>query len=195
MDTASAWWTTRKRALMDAPRRVVTGTDSSGKAMFVSDGPAPRTHAYASLPTMRSTIVWATGTDAQPTSVDPTPGLDRDIPAFGETRMIVVSFPPETAFADPDLDLDALAADDRIATPMLAELFESDAPGMHRSPTIDYAIVIEGEIYLELDHGAMTLLHPGDIVVQNATRHRWRNPTDRPCTIAYTWIGIGPATA
>jgi len=46
---------------------------------------------------------------------------------------------------------------------------------MHRSPTIDYIIVLEGTIGLELDDGPETILQPGDVVIQNGTRHRWHN--------------------
>ena len=176
---------------MKAPRRVVTNTDALGRAVFISDGPAPRSHAYTSLAPMRTTIVWATDAAARPDGTDPTVQLTRDIPSFGETRLVFVTFPPDAVFARPDLDPAAVEADNHAATPMLAELFEPENPGMHRSPTIDYAIVLDGEIVLELDDGQQTRLRRGDVVVQNATRHRWSNPTDQPCTIAYTWIGIG----
>jgi len=177
---------------MESPRRLVTGVDAGGKAVIVSDGPAPRSYAYTTPAGMRSTIVWATGAAARPDADDPTPALTRDLPAHGETRLVFVTFPPEAAFADPSFDPDVADAENRRATPMLAELFEADDPGMHRAPTIDYAIVVDGEIELELDDGVSSRLGPGDVVIQNATRHRWRNPADKPCTIAYTWIGIGP---
>ncbi|MGF7239476.1 MAG: cupin domain-containing protein [Frankia sp.] len=177
---------------MDAPRRVVTGTNIAGKAVFVSDGPAPRSHPYASIPGMRNTIVWSTGADALPSSQDPTVGLDRDVPDHGETRLVFVTFAPDSAFAEPTFDPAAVAEDDRIATPMLGALFEPDHPGMHRAPTIDYAIVLDGEIHLELDDGQTTRLGRGDVVIQNATRHAWRNLSDSPATVAFTWIGIGP---
>jgi mannose-6-phosphate isomerase-like protein (cupin superfamily) len=178
---------------VDAPRRVVTGTDAAGRAVFVSDGAAPRSYAYRSVPGMRASIVWATDADARPVPDDPTPSLERDLPSDGETRLVFVTFAPDAVFADPAFDAAAAGAEDRIATPMLSELFEADDPGMHRSNTIDYAVVVEGEIHLELDDGAMRRLRPGDVVIQNATRHRWRNFTERPATVAFTWIGVGPA--
>jgi hypothetical protein len=141
---------------------------------------------------MRATIVWATGPDARPAFDDPTPALDRDLPAYGETRLVFVTFAPDSVFAQPGFDPVAADAENHLATPMLAELFETDDPGMHRANTIDYAIVLHGEIHLELDDGAMSLLHPGDVVIQNATRHRWRNLTDNPTTVAFTWIGAAP---
>ena len=52
---------------------------------------------------------------------------------------------------------------------------DPDDPGMHRSPTLDYVVVLEGTVGLELDNGLEVTLGPGDVVVQNGTRHRWHN--------------------
>ncbi|MEU6548978.1 cupin domain-containing protein [Streptomyces sp. NPDC046915] len=62
---------------------------------------------------------------------------------------------------------------------------------MHTTPTVDYGIVIEGEIVLELDGGRLTPLTAGDIVIQNGTRHAWRNHSDRPATMAFVLVGAG----
>lgn len=57
---------------------------------------------------------------------------------------------------------------------------------MHRTNSIDYGIVLQGELELELDDGAKTLLHAGDIVVQRGTMHLWRNPSATEiCRIAF----------
>jgi mannose-6-phosphate isomerase-like protein (cupin superfamily) len=58
-----------------------------------------------------------------------------------------------------------------------------DADGWHTTPTVDYVQVLEGEVFLALDTGEVEL-HAGDCVVQRATRHAWRNRTDRPARIA-----------
>jgi quercetin dioxygenase-like cupin family protein len=60
---------------------------------------------------------------------------------------------------------------------------------MHTTDTIDYEVVISGEVWLELDDGAEVHLHPGDTVVQNGTRHAWHNKTDEPCVLAVALIG------
>ena len=67
-------------------------------------------------------------------------------------------------------------------SPGLAERFEPD--GMHTTPTVDYAIVLDGEIWLELDEGRRRLLRQHDVVIQNGTRHAWRNKSDRTATLA-----------
>ena len=72
-------------------------------------------------------------------------------------------------------------AENLAVSPGLAERFEPD--GRHATPTIDYGIVLDGEIWLELDNGVETRLGPFDIFVQNGTRHAWRNKSDRPATL------------
>jgi quercetin dioxygenase-like cupin family protein len=64
---------------------------------------------------------------------------------------------------------------------------EAERPGMHTTPTIDYGIVMQGEITLELDSGSVQLTQ-GDIVVQRATAHAWRNYADQPCVMAFVLI-------
>jgi quercetin dioxygenase-like cupin family protein len=75
--------------------------------------------------------------------------------------------------------------------PGLAERFDPDDPGMHSTPTVDYAVVLEGEVWLVMAGGEGTLLRRGDVVIQNATRHAWRNRSERPATIATVLVGIG----
>jgi len=60
---------------------------------------------------------------------------------------------------------------------------------MHTTDTIDCAVVISGECWLELDGEAETHLHAGDCVVQNGTRHAWRNRSDAPCVLFVTLLG------
>ncbi|MFJ8360860.1 cupin domain-containing protein [Streptomyces sp. NPDC093984] len=60
---------------------------------------------------------------------------------------------------------------------------------MHTSPTVDYGIVLQGEIFLELDDGHCTPLSAGDIVIQNGTWHGWRNRSGEPVTMAFVLIG------
>ena len=59
---------------------------------------------------------------------------------------------------------------------------------MHRTNSIDYGIVLEGEIELELDDGATRTVRQGGIIIQRGTNHLWRNITDRPCRIAFILI-------
>ena len=73
--------------------------------------------------------------------------------------------------------------------PGAGEFLEADNPGMHTTQTVDIGVVLTGELWLELDDGAEVHLRPGDIVVQNGTRHAWRNKGSQPCTVAYALVG------
>jgi mannose-6-phosphate isomerase-like protein (cupin superfamily) len=168
-------------------RRVVTGLDGDRRAVVVSDDTAPRFHDFASIPGMSETLVWETRPGEPP--VDTTVQAQSMVPRPGATMLKVVRFPPDAVFADPSFDPQAADAEQAEAQPGLAELFEPDNPGMHTTPTIDYAVVIDGEITLELDDGVLVPLARGDVVVQNATRHAWRNPGDEPATIVFFTVG------
>ena len=73
--------------------------------------------------------------------------------------------------------------------PGMGDHFERDAPGFHTTDTVDYCIVVRGEMTLELDDGQKVRLKQGDSVVQNGTRHRWRNPLPEPCLMAFISVG------
>jgi hypothetical protein len=172
-------------------RRVVTGVASDGSATFISDGPTPRVNEFVHTPGFSNAIVWATEAD----DTLATAARDRSrqvsfVPAPGATQLAFVTFPPSSVFASPDFDPEAAGAEQLQLSPGLAELFEPDAPGWHTTPTIDYAVVLEGELWLELDNGEETLLRPGDVVIQNATRHAWSVRGDTPATIAVVMVGL-----
>ncbi len=100
---------------------------------------------------------------------------------------MIVVFPPDSVFAT--VDHASAFAEQTVHIPGLIQAFEPDAPGMHTTDTVDYDIVLDGEIWLELDDGVETLLKQGDVVVQCGTRHAWRNRGDRPATMCFVLIG------
>jgi hypothetical protein len=174
-------------------RRVVTGVDAAGHSVVVSDAIAPRFHDFASIPGMSETLVWETrpGEPIPATATDTTLETTSLVAARGATQLKIVRFPPDSVFADPSFDPGAAASEQAAAQPGLAELFEPDAPGMHATPTIDYALVLEGEITLELDDEVLVPIARGEVVVQNGTRHAWRNLTSAPATVAFFVVGSG----
>lgn len=176
---------------MTAVRRVVTGVDETGRSVVLSDGPAPRTHEYQHIPGMDTTLVWATvaGDLGTHTGVDPTPTLTRDLPGPGETRFVLVRFPPDAVYADPGFDAAAAQTETKTVSPQLAARFEVDSPGMHTTDTVDYQIVLSGRLDLELDDGRLVALNPGDVVVQCGNRHAWRNPGDHPALLGVVMTG------
>jgi mannose-6-phosphate isomerase-like protein (cupin superfamily) len=172
-------------------RRVVTGLDADRRAVVVSDGPAPRSHDLVAVPGMSTAMLWASG-PGEPIRTDgsdPTPAVRRQLPEPGGTCFLVVRFPPDSVFRDPGFDPAAAEAEQRMASPGIPELFEPDSPGMHTTDSVDYGVVLEGEVWLELDDGRLTRLGAGDTVVQNGTRHAWRNLGSDPVTMAFVHVG------
>ncbi|UZX03252.1 cupin domain-containing protein [Arthrobacter sp. CDRTa11] len=175
-----------------AVRRVVTGVSTHGEPQIVSDGPPPRSRAHVAVPGMVNSVVWATAAPPESGYRDLTPDLVTLVPGAGETVALLVTFPPDTVFADPLFDGPKAAREQMEITPGLAELFEQDNPGFHTTPTVDYGVVVSGEVVLDLG-SATTVLRQGDIIVQNGTRHAWRNHTDQPATVFFVLIGRKPA--
>jgi mannose-6-phosphate isomerase-like protein (cupin superfamily) len=170
-------------------RRVVTGK-VGGKAKIISDGDTRRSRAFKNIPGQSVALLWSTA--AVPSA--PVDGADiiseksSYVPAEpGETRLMIVTFAPDSVM----MSIDPVAGFQEFAEhiPDLAATMEPESPGMHTTQTVDYGIVLEGEVWLELDDGKQVHLKPHDVVVQNGTRHAWRNKSDKPVKIAFVLIG------
>jgi mannose-6-phosphate isomerase-like protein (cupin superfamily) len=113
------------------------------------------------------------------------------VPAPEGTRFRIVSFPPDAELGRALYGLDLAAVRQQLAAklPGLGDSHETEDPGMHTTDTMDYDIVLSGEITLELDDGAVVHLKQGDCVVQNGTRHAWRNRSSAPCVMACVMVG------
>jgi len=70
----------------------------------------------------------------------------------------------------------------------IVDMLPHQVSPMHRTNSIDYGIILSGEIELELDDGAKKTVREGGIVIQRGTNHLWRNVTDKPCRIAFILI-------
>ena len=177
-------------------RRVVIATDPSGRSVVSSDDASPRAHDFVNTPGFAQALVWTTapGPTLPFDGVDPTPGAPSLVPVPGATSLIVLTFPPDAVYADPEFDGAAAAEEAAEHSPGIAETLEPDSPGMHTTPTVDYNVVLDGEVWLELSDGAEVKLAAGDVVVQHGARHAWRNKSDRPATIAAILIGAQRAS-
>lgn len=186
----SGHWAGKGKNLSMSVRRVVAA-DSDGTATIADDGNPPRHHDFQSVPMMASTLVWSTepADDLTAAAVDRTSEVSSMVPGPGGTRFFVLRLPPSSVMAAADFDPAAAGAEQLEALPGLADLMEPDNPGKHRTPTIDYVIVTEGEIYLEQDEEE-TKLVAGDVVVQVGSRHSWTVRTEEPATIAAVMVGI-----
>lgn len=171
-------------------RRVVTGV-SGGKAVFLADSEPANLHAYEGWPGHATSVIWSTA--APPTlpitrEQEPQPG-SVVTPAPGETRLMIVRFPPDTIFSDPRFDGTCYDAEAAVHLKGLIDAFEPGGTGMHRTASIDYDVVLDGEIWLELDDAAETCLRQGDVVIQGGARHAWRNKSDRDAVMLFVLIG------
>jgi mannose-6-phosphate isomerase-like protein (cupin superfamily) len=166
-------------------RRVVTGHNDDGKAVFVSDERQPPI-MVGLLPGVEFHRLW--GGDQAPRFPDDgsAPAARNYFPPIGGFRFGIFTIPHGTSAAESESPRDFAAALTELEAklPGLAQYMERDVPGMHTTPTIDFEVVLHGEIVLELDEGAEVTLRPGDTVVQNGTRHRWRNEGSAPATLA-----------
>jgi mannose-6-phosphate isomerase-like protein (cupin superfamily) len=157
--------------------------------MVVSDGPAPRTHDFEQVPGFSNTVVWAMEDFRAPaaTPADITPSLASFVAGPGGSRMIFARFAPEATLAG--VDPAAARAEQLEALPGLAERFDPNRPGFHTTPSVDHVIVLEGELWLELDTGPETLVRAGDVVIQNGTAHAWHNRGSDAAVIVAVMIG------
>ena len=172
-------------------RRVVTGHTPERKSVFVSDGPPPRVVTISGMKDSSLTAVWATDHDmtAVPGSDDPTPAMTTFVPHPGGTRFLIPVFPLAGTGVEPGTDMAAAAKEMLTKLPGLADAMEPQNPGMHTTDSVDYDIIISGEVWLELDDGKEVRLKPGDIVIQNGTRHAWRNKGKKPCVMYSVLVG------
>ncbi len=176
-------------------RRVVTGHDKSGKSIFVSDDEISRSVSLDALPDVKILEeIWCTD-DVPSIPVnpgDPTVDMASFVPKPQGTRFRFFTTLPEIwnkLAEEQGLEMDAIHEELHAKMPGLAETLEQDNPGMHTTDTIDYGVVLSGEVYLELDDGQEVLLKQGDTYIQNGTRHAWRNRGDQPCIIAVVMVG------
>lgn len=172
-------------------RRVVTGHDKKGKAIVISDGPAPSVRTNPLRPGHISVDVWKTA--ASPVMLnseepDPTSGPRQIHPPPNGTIIRISEIAPETE-AIRNLDPQKAREVFKSMGNEGASTFGRGGrhPFMHRTETLDYAVVLSGEIDLLLDDQDVHL-KAGDVVIQRGTNHAWSNRSDKPCRMLYVLI-------
>jgi mannose-6-phosphate isomerase-like protein (cupin superfamily) len=172
-------------------RRIVTGHDPAGRAVIQSDGPPPRIQMIGLNGPVFYEIWNTTDTPApidRSSGEPPEAGLTLAPPRKG-TRIRVLDIPPET---EQIRNMSAEEAREHFASIGAAKTLRHGSgaaahPFMHRTETVDYGIVLEGEITLIVDAGE-TLVRAGDIVIQRGTNHGWSNRSGKNCRIAFILI-------
>ncbi len=150
----------------------MTDTDEQGRSFVASDGAASDVPAFAEL--------WSSAGADPLHSAPPSEGTPAALePAPGGSSWRVFDLPP-----------------DEVVAAWLASqnLSGAEADGFHRTDTLDYVMVLDGEITLELDRGSVAL-RSGDCVVQRGTRHAWRNRSGRPVTMAVVMVSLARSAA
>ena len=171
-------------------RRIVTGHGNDGKAIIISDAPPPmQLVGGPGGPTFHE--VWHTL--QTPALIESRPGEPGEKglvlpPPENGTRIRVIDFPPEGEEIRKLTGADASAkfrsmGDEKASTSGKG----APHPLMHRTETLDYGIVLEGEIFLVLDKGEI-LCRQGDIIIQRGTNHAWSNRSSSVCRIAFILI-------
>lgn len=171
--------------MVESVRRVVTGHNRDDRSIIVSD--------EAVLPNNvdHEVVIWATEQTPVNNSGDPKPPRSAHPlePPEGGSVMRIVEFPPESALADLNIEQ---------RREFMAELFEkmgaahtridtSRSPGMHKTRTLDYIILLSGELTLLLDEGEVTL-KPFDVVINRGGNHDWINRGSESARIAAVLI-------
>jgi uncharacterized cupin superfamily protein len=171
-----------------AVRRIVTVDDDEGKSVAISDGPSPDVRTDPARPGYASTRIWITDrTPARIEGVRETLDAPHTIePPAGGSVCRIVTFPPDESFAGRVSARDVRNFFAAMGSPQ-ASTYRPDAPHpyMQQTRTLDFCLVLEGEITLVLDTGEVQL-GAGDTVVQRGTNHAWSNRSGKPCTIAFS---------
>lgn len=169
-------------------RRVVTGHDTDGKAVFASDDVVEpiTSELVAGFEFFR---MWGSDEPCRFPDNGAHPAAVQYFPPVGGFRFGLFTVPPDSEAQLAEIDFEAALADVEDKLPGMAGHMEPDNPGMHTTASVDYEFVVSGRVVLELDDGATVELSAGDTVVQNGTRHAWRNPYDEPCRMVVVLVG------
>lgn len=164
-------------------RRVVAGHDENGKAVIQYDSDAPNVRDNPNGPS--STLFWVTDqTPADNSGSEDTGNTAVGIPPPPNGSVFrIVDFPPEAADR---------AEEEAEIEPQAGVEHGKGHPGMHKTNSIDYAIVMEGEIDMMLDDSEVHL-KAGDVVVQRGNMHAWANRSGGVCRIFFILIDSIPA--
>ena len=175
-------------------RRVITGLNSSGRSCVISDETATVTLGDDTTPVFSSEL-WKTRESPAETTAESPAGHDAEgwrdpvqapivnSPPPTGSIFRVVEFPPQKTLTPEQW----AAWFEAIGQP----LQEDEDPSMHATDTIDYTVILEGEIWAKLEEGEV-VLKPGDTIVQRGVAHAWENRGDVPCRFVAVSIGAQP---
>ena len=179
-------------------KRVVTAIGPDGRSHIVSDSAPGRVMRLAKLPGLEFAEIWATDEtpDLSTPGVDILESMESLVPGETGTRFRIVTLPPDREIAQalsrPE-DAWEILTEFRHKAPGIATAGELNDPAMHATTTLDYGVILSGEVTLEMDSGELIEMLAGDCIVQQGAKHAWRNLSDSPCVIAFVMIGVAGA--
>ncbi|RYY85210.1 MAG: cupin domain-containing protein [Comamonadaceae bacterium] len=168
-------------------RRILTGDDADGRSSIVEDGASPAIRLVPERPGYRVTNLWRTGAAPAPVDAPDSIAEHKGVsPPPGGTVLRIIDIPPEPK--DPEALRRGLEA-------TFGHLYKDaqhaprpgEHPGMHRTATVDYAILLEGELVAIMDKDE-TVMRAGDVLVQRGTNHAWANRSGKPARIAFILV-------
>jgi mannose-6-phosphate isomerase-like protein (cupin superfamily) len=172
-------------------RRVVTGHNAAGRSVFIKDAAAP--HVYNRGPgSAVVTELWETRAMPADNRGDGevTDHPFRLAPPKHGTVFRIIEYPPDKQRLAA-LEQQRAGADDGSGHGAAFDRGSPRHPGFHKTSSVDYAIVLSGEIYALMDEGEV-LLKAGDVLVQRGTNHAWSNRTDAPAYLAFVLVDAEP---
>jgi mannose-6-phosphate isomerase-like protein (cupin superfamily) len=170
-------------------RRVLTGHDAAGRSTFIADGAAPNVKEMTAITGLALTDLWETK-GAPASNAGEKDAADRPVhlePARNGTIFRMVEFPPD---AGRPTHADSREGFKAIGAGHVKDAGHSD-PMMHKTATVDYAVVVRGEIYAVMEKGE-ALLKAGDVLVQRGTNHSWSVRGKEPALVAFILVGAQP---
>ena len=170
-------------------RRVVTGHDDNGRSIILSDGPATSVKEMESMPGLVLTDLWETSSTPADNSGS-NDAVERPVhlePPYGGTIFRMVEFPPDAVWRSGAIGAEAFNS---IGASTAHDDASSD-PMRHKTATVDYIVVIKGEMHAIVDGGEV-LLTPGDTFIQRGTVHSWSVRGNEPCLIAAILVSALP---
>jgi len=153
------------------------------------DGDSPHSFFLEKAGGLQLTELWETRSSPADNSgaKDAAEHERRIEPVGGGTVFRIIAYPPDSVrlkTLNPEAFFPEMGA-------QAADPANRRHPGMHKTRTLDYCIVLSGEIHAVLDEGEV-LLRAGDCLIQRGTRHAWSNRTEKPCVIAFVLIAAKP---
>jgi hypothetical protein len=178
----------KEKPFIRSQRRLVTGHDAEGNSIFISDEMAPNMRQPDATPNMAMIDLWET-TTSPAANTGNADAADRPMrlspPASGSIFRILVLPPESERNFEAVKDVFNQWGEGHVLTR------KNRHPAFHKTTSVDYAIVLEGEVWALMDIGE-TLMKTGDVLVQRGTNHAWSNRSDKPVRIAFVLVDAAP---